>query len=143
LKRLQSGRLWRTDKLAQGEGVSQGEGGLVRSIDQELLPDEFLGLPEVCRLAREGGAMHSREVREEVGVVTPEVGEELCIFVESQKLTDDLDGEDFGVAERGGGSACSEASEVGYAVVYKAKDGSLDDDDEGVKIHESGDLVAA
>jgi hypothetical protein len=123
----------------QGEGVSQGEGGLVRGIDQELLPDEFLGLPEVCRLAREGGAMHSREVREEVGVVTPEVGEELCIFVESQKLTDDLDGEDFGVAERGGGSACSEASEVGYAVVYKAKDG----DDEGVKIHESRDLVAA
>jgi hypothetical protein len=123
----------------QGEGVSQGEGGLVRGIDQELLPDEFLGLPEVCRLAREGGAMHSPEVREEVGVVTPEVGEELCIFVESQKLTDDLDGEDFGVAERGGGSACSEASEVGYAVVYKAKDG----DDEGVKIQESEDLLVA
>jgi len=123
----------------QGEGVSQGEGGLVRGIDQELLPDEFLGFPEVCRLAREGGAVHSREVREEVGVVTPEVGEELCIFVESQELTDDLDGEDFGVAERGGGSACSEASEVGYAVVYKAEDG----DDEGVKIHESGDLLVA
>jgi hypothetical protein len=83
--------------------------------------------------------MHSPEVREEVGVVTPEVGEELCIFVESQKLTDDLDGEDFGVAERGGGSACSEASEVGYAVVYKAKDG----DDEGVKIQESEDLLVA
>src|SRR5829696_8859822 len=123
----------------QGEGVSQGEGGLVRGIDQELLPDEFLGFPEVCRLAREGGAVHSREVREEVGVVTPEVGEELCIFVESQELTDDLDGEDFGVAERGGGSACSEASEVCYAVVYKAEDG----DDEGVKIHESGDLLVA
>jgi len=72
----------------------------VRGVDQELVPDEFLGLPEVCRLAREGGAMHSREVREEVvGVVTPEVGEELCIFVESQELTDDLDGDDFGVAE--------------------------------------------
>ena len=82
--------------------------------------------------------MHSREVREEVvGVVTPEVGEELCIFVESQELTDDLDGDDFGVAERWGGSVCSEASEVGYAVIYKAKDG----DDEGVKIQESGDLL--
>ena len=55
----------------------------MRGVDQELLPDEFLGLPEVCRLAREGGAMHSLEVREEVGVMTPEVGEELCIFVES------------------------------------------------------------
>jgi hypothetical protein len=75
----------------------------VRGIDQELLPDEFLGLPEVRRLAREGGAMHSREVREEVGVVTPEVGEELCIFVHPQELTDDLDGEDFGVVERGAG----------------------------------------
>ncbi len=84
--------------------------------------------------------MHPHEVREVVGVVTPEVGEELCIFVESQKLTDDLDGEDFRVAERWGGSACSEASEVGYAVVYKAKDG---DDDEGVKIQESADLLVA
>jgi hypothetical protein len=84
--------------------------------------------------------LHSREVREEVGVVMPEVGEKLCIFVHPQELTDDLDGEDFGVVERGGGTACSEASEVGYAVVYKAKDG---DDDEGVKIQESVDLLVA
>ena len=74
-----------------------------------------------------------------MGVVAPEVGKELRVFIESQKLADDLDGDDFRVAERWGGSACSEAPEVGYMVVYEAEDG----DDEGVKIHESGDLLLA
>ena len=44
--------------------------------------------------------MHPHEVREVVvGVVTPKVGKELPLFVESQKLADDLDGDDFRVAE--------------------------------------------
>jgi hypothetical protein len=75
--------------------------------------------------------MYVQEVREVVGVVAPEVGKEFRVFVESQKLADDLDGDDFGVAERGGGSAPSEAPEVGNAVVYEAEDGY----DEGAKIH--------
>src|SRR5215212_1022203 len=79
----------------------------------------------------EGGPMYVQEVREVVGVVAPEVGKEFRVFVESQKLADDLDGDDFGVAERGGGSAPSEAPEVGNAVVYEAEDGY----DEGAKIH--------
>ena len=71
----------------------------MESAGQERLPEFLVDLPGVSCLPGEGGAMHSPEVREEVGVVTPEVGEELCIFVESQELTDDLDGDDFGVAE--------------------------------------------
>jgi hypothetical protein len=51
--------------------------------------------------------MHPQELREEVRVVAAEVREELRVFVESQELTDDLDGEDFRVAQRGGGSATS------------------------------------
>ena len=72
---------------------------------------------------------HTSEVRE--------VRKELRVFVESQELTDDLDGNDLRVRERRGGSACFEAPEVGDAVVDETEDG----DDEGVKIHEGGDLL--
>jgi hypothetical protein len=63
-----------------------------------------------------------------VGVVAPEVGDELLIFVESQKFADGLDGDDLRVKERRGGSACSKAPEVLDAVVNEAEDGY----DEGV-----------
>jgi hypothetical protein len=76
--------------------------------------------------------MHTSEVWEEVGVVAPEVCKELCVFVYSQKLADDLDGEDLRVAQRGGRSAPSEMTEVLEMVVYEAEDGY----DEGAKIHE-------
>ena len=81
--------------------------------------------------------MHESEVWEEVSVVAPEVGKELRIFVEPQELTDDLDGEDLRVKERRGGSALSQAPKVSDAVVDEAEDGY----DEGVKIHEGGDLL--
>ena len=66
-----------------------------------------------------------------MSVVAPEVRKEFRIFIESQELADDLDGEHFRVAERWGGSACSETPEISDAVVDKAEDG----DDEGAKIH--------
>jgi hypothetical protein len=121
----------------QGERVRQGEAGVVRGLSQEALPEALLGLPQVRRLPGEGGAMHSPEVREEVGVVAPEVSEEFGVFVEPQELADDLDGEDFRVGERGSGSAGSEVSEVLESVVDEAEDGY----DEGAKIHESEDLL--
>ena len=75
--------------------------------------------------------MHTSEVREEMGVVAPEVGKELRVFVYPQELADNLYGEDFGVAERGSGSAPSEAPEVLESVIYEAEYGY----DEGAKIH--------
>ena len=69
------------------------------SVDQKRLPEVLFDLPEVGRLPAEGGAMHPHEVREVVGIVAPEVGKELRVFIESQKLADDLDGDDFRVAE--------------------------------------------
>ncbi len=83
--------------------------------------------------------MHPQEVREEVGVVAPEVLKEFRVFVESQELTDDLDGEHFRVAQRWGGSPSSQAPEASDAVVDEAEDGH----DEGAKIHESEDLLLA
>ena len=75
--------------------------------------------------------MHVQEFWEEMGVVAPEVREELRVFVEPQELADDLDSEDLGIAERRGGSAPSEGPEVLESVIYEAEDGY----DEGAKIH--------
>ncbi len=83
--------------------------------------------------------MHSPEVQEEVvGVVAPEVLKEFRVFVKPQKLADNLDGEYFRVAERGGGSAPSQAPEFLESVVYEAEDGN----DEGAKIHEKTSAVS-
>ncbi len=49
--------------------------------------------------------------------MAPKVLKELRIFVEPQELADDLDGENFRVAERWGGSSSSEAPEVLESVV--------------------------
>jgi hypothetical protein len=51
----------------------------VRTLGQELLPEDLLELPEVCCLPGEGGAMHSPQVREEVGIVAPEVCKESSV----------------------------------------------------------------
>jgi hypothetical protein len=114
----------------QGHRIADGEGGVVGGVGRELLPEAFLNLPEVGRLPGEGGAMHPQQVREEVGVVAPEVRQELRVFIESQELADDLDGEYFRVGERWGGSAASDAP-LFETVVDKAESG----DDEGAKIH--------
>jgi hypothetical protein len=123
----------------QGHRVADGKRGVVRSELKELLPEELLGLPEVCCLPGEGGAMHPPQVREEVGIVAPEVGKELRVLVEPQELAYDLDGQDLRVEERRSRSTLSEASELSDAVVYEAEDAY----DEGAKIHESGDLLLA
>ena len=68
--------------------------------------------------------------------MAPEVGKEFCVLVEPEELTDDLDGNDFRVAERGSWSACSEAPELSDTVINEAEDGH----DEGAKIHKREDL---
>jgi hypothetical protein len=55
----------------------------------------------------------------------------LCVFVYPQELTDDLDGEYLGVAERGSGPTCSQTPELSYAIVDEAEDRY----DESAKIH--------
>jgi hypothetical protein len=116
----------------QRQRIRQGEGGIVRGLSQEFLPEVLFDLPEVGCLPAEGGAMHLPQIRKEVGVVASEVGKELRVFIESQELSDDLDGEDFRVGECGSGSTCSEAPEVLDMVVYEAKDR----DDKGARIRE-------
>jgi hypothetical protein len=69
----------------QGHRIADGEGGVVvGSVDQKRLPEVLFDLPEVGRLPAEGCAMHPHEVREVVGVVAPEVGKELRVFIESK-----------------------------------------------------------
>jgi hypothetical protein len=85
------------------------------------VPEVFLGLPQVARFPGEGGAMHPQEVREKMGVVPPNVRKESCSFIESQKLANDFDGDDFRVAKRRSGSACSEMPDFSDAVVDETK----------------------
>ena len=116
----------------EGKRVHKGEGGMVRGQAQKFLPEVLLGLPQVGRLPGEGGAMHPQEIGEQMSVVAPKVGKEFCIFIESQKLANDLDGDDFRVVESRSRSTCSERPEFSDAVVDETEDG----DDEGVKIHQ-------
>ena len=83
----------------QRKGVRQGEVRIVRGFGHKFLPEALLSFPQVGCLPGEGGAMHPPQIREEVGVVTPEVRKEFGLFVYPQELAYDLDGEDFGVAE--------------------------------------------
>jgi hypothetical protein len=115
----------------QRHRISDGDGGVVRGEHEELLPEALLYLPEIGRLPSEGGAMHTSEVREEVGVVVSEVSKGFCVFVETQELTDDFDGEGFGIAERGSGSTRSETPELSNAIVDEAEDCY----DKNAKIH--------
>src|SRR5215203_6381274 len=115
----------------QGERVRQGEGGVVGSVGQELLPEEFLDLPQVGRLPGEGTAMNLAECREPLGVVPSEEEVDALVGVYPQKLSDDLDGEDLGVRKLWGGAALTDTPSF-ELIVYQAEDG----DDEGAKIHE-------
>jgi hypothetical protein len=72
--------------------------------EEKLLPETLLSFPQIGGLPGEGGAMHTFEVREEVGVVASEVRKEFRVFIEPQELTDDLDSEYFAVAESRSGS---------------------------------------
>ena len=75
-----------------------------------------------------------------MGVGTPEVREELSIFVETQEqLADDFDGENLGIEERRSGCAGSKAPEARDPIIDEAEDGH----DEGAKIYEREDILFA
>ena len=114
----------------QRHRVADGEGGVVRSEDEELLPEALLDLPEVGTLSEEGGAVEFAYSGEPLAIMTPEVTKDRLVGAQTQELTDDLDGEDFCVGKFGQGSTCSKGP-VLDSVVYEAEDG----DDEGAKIH--------
>jgi hypothetical protein len=115
----------------QRHRVANGEGRIIRSEGQKLLPEIFFDLPEVSRLAAEGGAMDLVQGGEPLTVVTPEVTEDRLVGVQAKKLTNDFDGENFGVRKFRQRTTRSETSVLG-SVVYETEDG----DDEGAKIHE-------
>src|SRR5215210_1619635 len=126
----------------QGHRVADGEGGLVRSNRQKLLPEVFFDLPEVGRLATEGGTVNLTECWKPLTIVPAEVAVKRFVGVESQELPDNLYSEDFGVGEFGSRTALADAPPF-EPVVDKAEDGN----DEGVKIQEKTsftlvDLVA-
>jgi hypothetical protein len=98
---------------------------------KELLPELFLELPEVGCPPSEGGAVYLAEGGEPLAVVTAEKEVDALVGVEPQELPDDLDGEDLGVGELGGGSALTDTPSF-ELIVYQTEESY----DEGAKIHE-------
>ena len=103
----------------------------MRNKREEILPEVFLDLPEVCCLPSEGGAMDEAQRGKPLCVMPSEVAVDTLVGVQPQELTDDLDGEDLRVGELGGGSALAQGSSVFEPVVDEAEDGY----NEGAKIH--------
>jgi hypothetical protein len=104
--------------------------GLVRNDGHELLPEEFLEMPEVGGLAGEGGAMDLPKGGEPLCVVPSEVAIECLVGVEPQELPYDLYGEDLRVGKLWGGAALAYTPSF-ELIVYQTEDGH----DEGAKIH--------
>ena len=115
----------------QGHRVADGEGRVVRSESEELLPELFLELPQVGCLPSEGGAMDLTECREPLCVVPSEVAVECFVGVEPQKLSDNLDGENLGVGKHRGGATLTDTPSF-ELIVHQTEDS----DDEGAKIQE-------
>jgi hypothetical protein len=120
----------------QRHRVADGESGLVRDDCHELLPEEFLEMPEVGTLASEGSAVNLTQGREPLSEMNLEVLEDSFVGVEAEELPDDFDGEGLRVGELWGGATRSEGS-VFDLVVYEAEDGY----DEAAKIHEKTSCV--
>jgi hypothetical protein len=115
----------------QGHRVTDGERRIMGCKRKELLPELFLELPEVGCPPSEGGAVYLAEGGEPLAVVTAEKEVDALVGVEPQELPDDLDGEDLGVGELGGGSALTDTPSF-ELIVYQTEESY----DEGAKIHE-------
>jgi hypothetical protein len=61
--------------------------------------------------------------REELTVMTPEVTEDRLVGVETEELSDDLDGYDLRIGELRGGATLAKGSPVFEPVVHQAEDG--------------------
>ena len=76
----------------QGERVTQGEGRVVRSFGQELLPEALFDLPEVGRLPGEGGPMYLAQGGKPLAIMLPKVAKDRLVGVEPQRLSEEPDG---------------------------------------------------
>jgi hypothetical protein len=75
--------------------------------------------------------MYLLECGEPLCVVPSEVAVDAFVGVESQELTDDLDGEDFRIGKLGARPALADTPSF-ELIIHQAEDGN----DEGAKIHE-------
>jgi hypothetical protein len=115
----------------QGKRVRQGEGGVVGSEEEKLLPEALLYLPEIGCLPREGGSMYLAKSGEPFCLVPPEEEVDGPVGVYAEELAYNLDGEHFGVRELRRRAALADAVALD-SVIHEAEDA----DDEGAKIHE-------
>jgi hypothetical protein len=114
----------------QGHRIADGEGGVVGSEREKLLPEALLYFPEVGCLPSEGSPVHLAESRKPFSVVTTEEEVDALVGVDTEELAYDLDSEDLGIGEFRGGTALADTTPF-EPVVHETEDGN----DEGAKIH--------
>jgi hypothetical protein len=114
----------------QGHRIADGEGGVVGSEREKLLPEALLYFPEVGCLPSEGSPVHLAESRKPFSVVTTEEEVDALVGVDTEELAYDLDSEDLGIGEFRDGSALADTTPF-EPVVHETEDGN----DEGAKIH--------
>src|SRR3712207_6713515 len=96
-----------------------------------MTPQAFLDRPQVGRLAQEGCAVDFAKGGEPLPVMPPEVAVERPVGVQSEKLPDDLDGQDLRVRKLRSGTAPSNTPTL-EMIGDEAEDANY----EGAKIHE-------
>jgi hypothetical protein len=82
----------------------------MRGEEQQLLPEALFDLPEVGGLPSEGGAVDLVEGWEPLGVVAAEEEVDALVGVDTEELSDDLDGEDLCIGELRSGTALADAT---------------------------------
>ena len=102
----------------QRQRVADGERRVMGCKRKEFLPEAFLDLPEISSLPSEGGAMDEAQCGKPLAVVPSEVAVECLVGVQTEELSDDLDGEDLRVGEFRGGAALAQGSSVFEPLVY-------------------------
>ena len=119
-----------------GDAVQDREPRVVRGglRSRQVAPQALLDLPQVGGLAREGGAVHAGERREEVGVVAAEVAVDALVGGDAQERAHALDGQHLAVGQ-GRRRAAGPQPLVVQAVLHGVVDPAERDYNELVQVH--------
>src|SRR6188768_2127150 len=83
------------------KAVHKSQSFVMANTLHKVEPHMFFDLPQVGRLSCESSSMHTGEGREEVRIVSTEVGEDTLILAESEMLTYHFNGENLAIGHDG------------------------------------------
>ena len=96
----------------QGKAVHDRNVGVESDASEDILPEQFLDLPEIGSLSHEGGAMDLLQCRKPIPIVIAEEPENLLILIKTQKLPNDFKRQYLAVTQPGLGSSASQSPSI-------------------------------